>query len=280
MSADRFGESETPLPGSKWSTSETGASGASMGDAQYPDSALGTGDEPGTKDTAAKEARGVAREGLEGGKHVASVATDQVKEVASEAGQQAKSLLNDARSELMDHASSQQNRVAEQLQSLSDELSSMASKSEQDGLAADLARQASRRISSVAQWVSEREPGSLVTELKGFARNKPGTFLAVAAGTGLIAGRMTRGVKAGAPQDDTTGASYTPQRSYTPGLIDDMGTPGGTTASGYASASKPAGTLDDGYAAVPPPSATVTTAYPTDPLAADPLAPRQPGMTP
>ena len=79
----------------------------------------------------------------------------------------------------------------------------MASKSDEEGLAKDLAQQASQQLGSIAHWLQEREPGDLVTEVKDFARRKPGTFLAVAAGIGLVAGRMTRGVKAGAPDQDT-----------------------------------------------------------------------------
>jgi len=162
-----------------------------------------------TTDTAKEQVQDVADEGVQGGKHVASVATEQAKEVASEAGHQAKALLGQARSELMDHAASQQNRVAEQLHSLSHELGSMASTSQQEGLATDLAQQASRQVGNLAHWLSEREPGSLVGELRDFARNKPGTFLAVAAGIGLVAGRMTRGVKAGPPVEGTAPGSPT-----------------------------------------------------------------------
>ncbi|MEP7035144.1 MAG: hypothetical protein ABI662_07970 [Dermatophilaceae bacterium] len=159
----------------------------------------------GTTQTAKEQAREVAHEGTVAGTHVASVATEQVKDVASEAGHQAKRLLDQARSELIDHAASQQNRLAEQLHSLSHELGSMARTSPQDGLATDLAQQASRQVGTMAHWLSQREPGSLVGELKDFARNKPGTFLAVAAGIGLVAGRLTRGVKAGPPQDSAAG---------------------------------------------------------------------------
>lgn len=161
----------------------------------------GYGDQS-TKDTAKEEARSVAHDGVEGGKHVAAVGADQAKQVASEAGHQAKALLGQAQSELVDHASSQQNRVAYQLSSLSHELGSMASKSDEEGLAKDLAQQASQQLDSIAHWLQVREPGDLITEVKDFARRKPGTFLAVAAGIGLLAGRMTRGVKAGAPDQD------------------------------------------------------------------------------
>ena len=118
----------------------------------------------------------------------------------------------------MDHAASQQNRIAEQLQSLSQELGSMAAKSQHEGPASDLAQQASRQVGTLAHWLSQREPGSLMGEVKDFARNKPGTFLAVAAGIGLVAGRMTRGVKAGPPVEGTQPGSpmaSSPQQGVT-----------------------------------------------------------------
>jgi len=189
-----------------------------------------------TKDTAKQEARGVAQEGVEGGKHVAAVGADQAKQVASEAGHQAKALLGQAQSELVDHASSQQNRVADQLHSLSHELGSMASKSEEEGLAKDLAQQASQQLGSIAHWLQEREPGDLVTELKDFARRKPGTFLAVAAGLGLLAGRMTRGVKAGAPDEDvrTTDVAVTaPVRQDVTTPVSSVTSPGNAYGDEY-----------------------------------------------
>ncbi len=190
----------------------TGTAGPTGGSSAIPPTAAGTtvpttgyGDQS-TKDTAKEEARSVAHEGVEGGKHVAAVGADQAKQVASEAGHQAKALLGQAQSELVDHASSQQHRVADQLHSLSRELGSMASKSDEEGLAKDLAQQASQQLGGIAHWLEKREPGDLITEVKDFARRKPGTFLAVAAGLGLVAGRMTRGVKAGAPEQNDTGA--------------------------------------------------------------------------
>src|SRR4051812_8662644 len=176
-----------------------------------------TGGTQSTKDTAKDEARGVAQEGVEGGKHVAAVGADQAKQVAGEAGHQAKALLGQAQSELVDHASSQQTRVADQLHSLSSQLGSMASKSDEEGLAKDLAQQASQQIGSVAHWLSQREPGDLISELKDFGRRKPGTFLAVAAGLGLLAGRMTRGVKERTPDQGGYRQGGTHQGAYAQG---------------------------------------------------------------
>ena len=195
-----LGTPVTP-PGSAGPVGGSGATSPTVGVATTS-ATTGLGDDQSTKDTAKQEARGVAHEGVEGGKHVAAVGADQAKQVASEAGHQAKALLGQAQSELVDHASSQQNRIAYQLSSLSHELGTMASKSEEEGLAKDLAQQASQQLDSIAHWLQVREPGDLITEVKDFARRKPGTFLAVAAGIGLLAGRMTRGVKAGAPDQD------------------------------------------------------------------------------
>ena len=114
-------------------TTTNGLSGTAGGTGRTASDSPGSGRS--TTDMAKEQAHDVADEGVQGGKHVAAVATDQAKEVASEAGHQAKALLDQARSELMDHAASQQNRVAEQLHTLSAELGSMASASQQEGLA-------------------------------------------------------------------------------------------------------------------------------------------------
>ena len=57
----------------------------------------------------------------------------------------------------------------------------------------------------MASWLENREPGDLLGEVQRFARNKPGTFLLLAAGAGVLAGRLTRGLTAGAPE--TSGAA-------------------------------------------------------------------------
>ena len=78
----------------------------------------------------------------------------------------------------------------------------MARNSEQDGVATDLARQAADRARTAAGWLADRDPGSLLDEVRTFARRKPGTYLALALGAGVLAGRLTRGLTA--PTDDHT----------------------------------------------------------------------------
>jgi hypothetical protein len=155
-----------------------------------------------TKDVAREQAAGVAGSAKDAGQHVAGVARDEVGNVASEATRQAKDVAAQARDELSRQASDQQQRVAGGLRSLGTELGSMAERSEQPGVATDLARQASAKAHEVARWLEDRDPSSLLDEVSAFARRRPGTFLTMALVAGVAAGRLTRGLK-----DDSTGGS-------------------------------------------------------------------------
>jgi hypothetical protein len=83
------------------------------------------------------------------------------------------------------------------LRSLGDQLRSAVDKGEQPGPADDLVRQASDRISKVADWLEQREPGQVVEEVREFARRRPGAFLGGAAVAGLLVGRLTRTMTSG-----------------------------------------------------------------------------------
>lgn len=155
-----------------------------------------TGGSDSTKDVAKDEAKATAGQAKDGAQHVAEVGKDEVRSVAQESTQQAKELWQQTRSQLLDQSAQQQTRVAEGLRSLSEELSGMARSSEQQGVASDLAHQASQRMGDVAGWLDQRDPGSLVSEVKHFARQRPGTFLATAALVGLVGGRLSRGLVA------------------------------------------------------------------------------------
>jgi hypothetical protein len=121
---------------------------------------------------------------------------------ATEASQQAKDLLGRTRTELQDQAATQQQRIASGIRSLGTELGSMAERSDQSGTAAELIRQASQRAEDVAGWLDDRDPGAVVQEVATFARRRPGTFLAIAVGAGLVAGRLTRGAVDAARDDE------------------------------------------------------------------------------
>jgi hypothetical protein len=235
---------------------------------------------------------------------VAETAKTEAANVASEAKANAKDLLYQARSDLTDQAGVQQQKVASGLRSVSDELHAMARASDQPGVASDLVRQAADRSSAVAAWLDGRDPGSLLNEVKTFARQRPGTFLLLAAGAGVLAGRLTRSLSAGAPESATgyTGTSYTgtggqhaagPGGAYTPaagGTIQPppvqlpgpatttAGFDGGAPGSSYGDPSRPASPLDSPQLAEEPWSGNRLADDPLrereladDPMANDPL---------
>ncbi|WP_413249713.1 hypothetical protein [Sinomonas flava] len=187
----------------------------------------GTPPRPDSKPAAAKqEAEGVAAEAASSAGAVKDVAKQEATTVAKEAKYQAKDLIHQSRQELMDQAAQQQTRAAEGLRSIHRELSSMASNSEHEGVGTDLVRQAAEKSASFADWLDQRDPGSLLQEVKSYARRRPGAFLAIAAGAGLLAGRLSRSLAAGAT-DESSGAG---QRQYPAGGQYPTGTqyPAGT----------------------------------------------------
>ena len=152
-----------------------------------------------TTDTAKDEVVEVSRQAADSAQNVAETAKSEFAHVAAEVKTNARDLLNQAKSDLTEQAGTQQRKVAEGLRSVSTELHTMAAASGQPGVATDLVRQAAERSSAVATWLDGRDPGSLLNEVKSFARQKPGTFLLLAAGAGVLAGRLSRGLSAGAP---------------------------------------------------------------------------------
>ena len=157
---------------------------------------------PSTADVAKDQASTVAGGAVDAAQHVAAVAKDQVGEVTVEAGRQVKQLLGQAQSELSTQAGAQQEKLAGGLHAVGDQLRAMAGSSDQSGLATDLAHQAADKAHQLAGWLDARDPGSVLDEVRSYARQRPGTFLAIALGAGLVAGRLARGLAAN-PDDMT-----------------------------------------------------------------------------
>ena len=75
------------------------------------------------------------------------------------------------------------------------ELEAMADKGGRGGVASEVARQASSRIVAMARQIEGREPTDLLDEFRSVARRRPAVFLVGALAAGVVAGRLTRGVK-------------------------------------------------------------------------------------
>ena len=149
----------------------------------------------GTADVVKDQATDLRDNSIQTGKHVAGVAREQASGVAVEAGRQGRDLLHQAQGQLEEQAAQGQQQLASQLISLSDELRSMAGASGQGGMAADLASQAASNVRKAGQWLDDRKPRQVADEVESFARRRPAVFLALAVGAGLVAGRLTRGLK-------------------------------------------------------------------------------------
>ncbi|WP_460773213.1 hypothetical protein [Microbacterium sp. GXF7504] len=173
----------------------------------------------GTVDTAKEEAKNLTSTAASEAGSVVETAKQEAASVAHTAGSQVKDLYHQTTRELNEQAGTQQKRLAEGLRSVGDDLGSMAARSEQPGIASDLVRQVSQRVGSAASWLSDRDPGAVIDEVKRFARRKPGTFIAAAAVAGVVVGRLTRALASAASDGTGTGAGSTGTASA-PGVRD------------------------------------------------------------
>ncbi|PZF55570.1 hypothetical protein DEJ23_11720 [Curtobacterium sp. MCSS17_008] len=173
-----------PLTDTTTSTSAGYVPGAGSGS--------GSSDGGGKADAAKGAAQDVAGDAKEKAGNVAGTAKEQASNVASEATEHAKQLYSQASDTLKEQAAGQQERAAGGLRSLGEQLGRMAEKDDEQGLAAKVVRDLSQRAGSAAGYLENRDPGSLLDEVKSFAARKPGTFIALAAGAGILAGRLTK----------------------------------------------------------------------------------------
>ena len=213
-----------------------------------------------TQSSTTQAARDVGGQGKEAAKDVASTATDQATQVAREARDQARNLLSQSRSELTDQASQQQSRISQSLRGIADELHSMANNSEQDGMATGLVREAAGHAHNASRWLEDRVPASVLEEVRGFARRRPGTFLAAAAILGVVGGRLTRATVDEKRDDSSGGASNgTPPTHSTAGF----GAPAATGAVGTGDGFPTAGVETTGTTASPATTPLETPGYGT-----------------
>ncbi|WP_069386700.1 hypothetical protein [Cellulosimicrobium cellulans] len=168
------------------------------------------------------------------GREVAGEAKDKARDVAHEAKDRARGLVDQGRSQLQSQAQSQQQRLAGGLRTLGDELNQMASGSQDPGYASELVQRAGDATTRVADWFEDREPSSVLREVEDFARRRPGMFIAIAAGAGLVVGRLLRGMK-----DADGGSGSGGQHAQVAGGASQGG--GGYSTAGYL------GAADTGY---------------------------------
>jgi cell division septum initiation protein DivIVA len=198
--------------------------GISGGPSSGGSSSGGSGSDAKAKADAAKgAAQDVAGDAKEKAANVAGTAKEQAANVASEATDHAKQLYGQASENLKQQAGEQQQRAASGLKSLGEQLGRMADNDEEQGVASRVVRDLSGRASSAAGFLENRDPGSLLDEVKSFAAKRPGAFIALAAGAGILAGRLTKAITTEVKHEkeaDATGTGTT----HTPGTTGTTGT--------------------------------------------------------
>lgn len=103
--------------------------------------------------------------------------------------------------EVAAQASTHQQRLAEQSRTVSDDLRRISHGERTDS------EMVMRAVSGIAdraetftRKLETKEPGEILDDVRRFASRRPGTFLMLAAGAGLLAGRLTRGMRDAGPQ--------------------------------------------------------------------------------
>ncbi|MGW3895567.1 hypothetical protein ACWD6L_10235 [Micromonospora profundi] len=170
---------------------------------------------------ARQEASQVGHQAAQAGGQVAHAAAEQGGQVAAEARQQARHLTGEATNQLQEQARSQQQRAVDGLRGLGQGFHNMAERDGDSGLAGQAVRRAADAADRAAGWLDGWEPGEVLDDVRTYARQHPGTFLAGAAVAGLLVGRLTRGLTGGGggvamssepppPQGETAGARPQP----------------------------------------------------------------------
>ena len=203
------------------------------------------GGTPPTTDAAKEQATQVGQTVKASGQKVAGTTVEQGKNVLDEGRTQARHLTREVGNQVTEQTSAQKDKAATGLRSLSDELRGMANgQGAPSGVAGDLVQQASAKAGELAEWLEQRDPGTLLEEVRGMARRKPGTFLLGALAAGVVAGRLTRGAVDASKDQDVTGSGAAPRTpvgddaARAVGLDDAVALPGDTvttTPGEYAS---------------------------------------------
>lgn len=186
--------------------------------------------------TAQGEARAVKDTAKDAGGHVAETAKQEAGQVLDEAKFQGRRLLDDSMTELKSQAGTGQNRIAELVRSLGQELKSM-SDADQDGMLSDYVARAQQFSDDTANWLESNEPDQVIDSVRRYAARNPWQFLAISAGVGFVGARLFRGLQgAKSDEEQRQALSSSPATGRTTGYNDGyVAAPGATPRreSGY-----------------------------------------------
>src|SRR4051794_7135960 len=160
----------------------------------------------GLGERAAGQAAEVAGAAGEGVGEVAGEVRAQAKVVAGEFREQLDRFVGQAGDEVREQARERSERAAGQLRVLSERMTALADGRPQDaGPLAGYVGEVEQRVAGLAARLEQRGPEGVVEDVSGFARRRPGVFLAGAVAVGFVVGRVVRA--GSAAQRSTASAS-------------------------------------------------------------------------
>jgi len=163
-----------------------------------------------TAQTAQQELTHVASRAQSAVGDVVGTTREQVATVAADARDQVRDLTDQVRGQLSEQAGRGAAQAAQAVQVVAEELRQMAAHSNAHGAASQAAHALSERAEMVAGYLQGRDPVVLVSDLRGAAARRPGSFLLGAALAGVLTGRLVKGTTAAAGHPGTRPAAVIP----------------------------------------------------------------------
>lgn len=195
-----------PYANSAWNTSGTPA-GTPSDDVRQTVSNEGQA----VAETAKYEASNVAESARQSTQRVAETAKSEAADVASHAKDQIRSLATNATDELRGRAWDTHSFATQNIRSLSGEVSSLLNGEPVEGPVRQVVETVQQKGESLATWLENSDPSDVVDEVRRFAARRPWAFMAIAAGAGLVVGRLARGTK---DSQDETAQLASPSKDY------------------------------------------------------------------
>ncbi len=155
---------------------------------------------------------------------VRSTLSDETRNVAQDAKEHARQMAHESRESLRSEASNQAARLASTLRDVGGQLRSMAQSQPAGGMAIDVSRQLADAATRVAEKLDTGGVDAGLSDIKRFARRRPGLFVVGAIGAGFAAGRLLKAadthslMDAAQPATDDTSALPEPRSMATPAL--------------------------------------------------------------
>jgi len=184
-----------------------------------------------TKEAASRGASEVAGTAKEQASSVVETAKQQGGEVARDAKQHAEQLVSQTRDQLRSHAQDQMRGLADTIQAIATQLDGLANGQPQPGMVLDVTNQLASTTRRMGEHLEQGGMESVMGDVKQFARQRPGTFLAASLLGGVVAGRVLRGTDvrelANSAKDalQSDGSAETPARDE-PVVAPGLGTVG------------------------------------------------------